>query len=185
MASGMSLRDDESVRPATESDLKGCAVVLKEWLESSPHLTAGQNYDPNDDHEAFLRGVFKADDEAIFVAVDKDGIQGFVTLRAHRRRNSDLVGKVGVFIRKLLSAVGMTRGMGNSKVGTLDHIVIRPGKRSSYMSLALFRELTAWCRQRGLTAIEGTIWSENTDSLRLGKLLGFKPVRVLVRKELS
>lgn len=179
----LQLREGESVRPGRESDVPECARILQEWLESAAEMVAGQNYDPNDDHEAFLRSVLKAEDETMFVAKDSDGVQGFVTLRAHRRRNRDLIGRVGNFARNILSRAARTGQQQN--VGIVDHIVMREGKRTTYMTLALLHELTEWCQQRGLRAIEGTIWADNKAMLRLGEYLGYRPVRVLVRKELS
>ena len=42
-----------------------------------------------------------------------------------------------------------------------------------------------WCKERDLVALEGTVWAANDRVLRISEIVGFKPVRVLIRKELT
>ena len=147
-------------------------------------MMAGQNYSPNFDREAHLRKKLNTEDEAFFVAEDADGIQGFVTIRGHSRRNSDVISRIGARVRNILSK-GRLSTQPTRNVASIDHIIMNPDKRTNYLALGLLKATMQWCKERKLSAIEGTVWSGNSGVLKVGEVVGFKPVRVLLRKDLT
>lgn len=174
----------QHIRAAEPADIAICALMLREWLESAQDMAIGQVIDTSANREAELGRVLSDPDSRIFVAEDEDGVQGFISGRVNDGPRADFLSRTGMLIRRLTgnSSRGQRR---TTPVGVLDHVVVRPGKRSNYMSLALFKALSEWFRERGISAIEATVWTANTRVLRISERVGFKPVRVLVRKELE
>lgn len=147
-------------------------------------MATGQQIDHDFDYAADLRRILNNPAHRIFVSIDSDGIQGFVSGRIGKGPNKDLISRVGNSIRRILGRVPRTNER-SSDVGVVDQVVIRPGRRSNYMSLGLFRALMAWFEEEGVAAVEASVWSANTTILKLSEYMGFKPVRVLLRKELN
>lgn len=183
MQTSVALPRNQRVRLAELQDIPACAEIFGEWLASAAWMAVGQDLDLSVDHAENLKSRLDNQDEAMFVAEDEDGIHGFVIVRAGTTPRTDIIHKLGSFARKILGRPHRPRG--NAQTATLEEIVVKPGRRNSYMSLALFNAATAWCKDRQFTAIEGAVWAANERIIRVSERIGFKPVRVLLRKELD
>ena len=128
----------QHVRPATQRDIPVCAVLFKEWAESAASQAQGQQLDPTYDYAGDLASRLNRENEVMFVAEDDGEIHGFIVIRAGTHRKNDLIDRVGRIVRKMLRRT-VSGSYGNSHTATLEQVVVKPGSRNNYMSLALLR----------------------------------------------
>jgi GNAT superfamily N-acetyltransferase len=106
--------------------------------------------------------------------------------------------KVGVFVATLPSgdpAIGFARVVDVQtpegsvllprRFGLVDELVVMPEHRRAGVARALLAEVDAWARQRGIGALEVTVWAFNQAARELYVKEGFSIMRHYLRKSLA
>ena len=106
--------------------------------------------------------------------------------------------KVGVFVATLPSfddAVGFARVLDVQtpdgsvllprRFGLVDELVVMPEHRRAGVATALLLEVEAWARQRGIGALEVTVWAFNNAARELYAKEGFSIFRHYLCKSLE
>jgi GNAT superfamily N-acetyltransferase len=106
--------------------------------------------------------------------------------------------KVGVFVATLPSgdpAIGFARVVDvqipegsvllSRRFGLVDELVVMPEHRRAGVARALLLEVDAWARQRGIGALEVTVWAFNQAARELYVKEGFAIMRHYLRKSLA
>jgi len=105
---------------------------------------------------------------------------------------------VGVFVATLPSvdhAIGFARVVDVQtpdgsvllprRFGLVDELVVMPEHRRAGVASALLVEVEAWARQRGIGALEVTVWAFNQAARELYAKEGFSILRHYLRKSLT
>jgi len=66
----------------------------------------------------------------------------------------------------------------------VDNVVVEEGHRGKGIGTRLLEGATEWARNRGLSSIQLTVWSQNTEAIRLYRRLGFAVVIQRMEKAL-
>jgi GNAT superfamily N-acetyltransferase len=106
--------------------------------------------------------------------------------------------KVGIFVATLPSvdpAIGFVRVVDVQtpdggvllprRFGLVDELVVMPEHRRAGVANALLVEVEAWARQRGIGALEVTVWAFNHSARELYAKEGFSILRHYLRKSLA
>jgi len=106
--------------------------------------------------------------------------------------------KVGIFVAMLSSgapAIGFARVVDvqtpdgsvllSRRFGLVDELVVMPEHRRAGVARALLVAVEAWARQRGLGALEVTVWAFNQAARELYVNEGFSIMRHYLRKPLA
>jgi len=155
------------VRPATESDIARLLQMYRELDET--HRSQHPEFFPP--------------------TIDRD---------AARIANTLADPKVGVFVAMLSSgdpAVGFARIVDVQtpdgsvllprRFGLVDELVVMPEHRRAGVARALLVEAEAWARQRGIGALEVTVWAFNQAARELYVNEGFSIMRHYLRKSIA
>ena len=154
------------------------------WLKEASPMAIGQQIEAGSDWRKYFTAILRRPDMSIFVAEVGGRAEGFVVGRIGNTGQADLIHRIGKVVRTVLQRRA-TRIARPRTVGIVDHLFMSPSSRNPYMAYDMMNAQFDWFREQGVTAVEGVIWSMNDTTLKMSKYLGFKPVRVMVRKELA
>jgi len=172
------------IRPAAPSDTERLGELFGKWIRSAEDMAVGQELNVDEDWSRYFTGMLRSDGIHVLVAELDGEVVGFVVGRVNQTGRSDLVHKVGKFVRKALRQLPPDI-VKSRRVGVVEEIYVDPDIRGVAVAYDLVDELMTWFKLQGLAAIEGHMWARNQTQLRLAKYMGFEPIRIMVRKELD
>jgi L-amino acid N-acyltransferase YncA len=175
---------DYIIRPARTADIPQIGSLYSDWMKLAPDMAVGQQLQTGNDWERYFGSMLRRDDMCVFVAETGDVVSGFIVGRAGNTGQADFIHRAGKIVRRFLGRRNQ-RLVRPRTVGVIDHVYVAPDVRNHYLGYELMNACLDWFRGRGLTAAEGVIWSLNENTLKLARFLGFKPIRVMLRKELE
>lgn len=88
---------------------------------------------------------------------------------------------IGLSRATLWEESGMVKGC---KIVCLDSLYVLPEYRHQGIATKLFRQVESWATEKGATRLELHAWSFNTSALALYEVMGMKPQRFVLEKNL-
>jgi ribosomal protein S18 acetylase RimI-like enzyme len=173
-----------TIRPARAADAPRIGALYGDWMKLAPEMAVGQQLQTDTDWTRYFGSKLGRDDMCVFVAEVDNAVTAFIVGRAGNTGQADFINRAGKVVRRVLGRRN-SRLAKPRKVGVIDHVYIDPDVRNPYLGYDLLNACLDWFKGKGLTAAEGVVWSLNDTTLRVAKFLGFKPIRVMLRKELE
>lgn len=171
-----------TIRPATAADAEALAEMFRLEAESQSALSGAFSLDPNADWRAYARERIARVRGCVLVAAEGEALIGFVDCRlpATDSRKSWRL-RLRRWLRPRVEqadlAVRPARAFIESIWVSVEHR--RRGAGSALLAEAL-RQL----RERGASAVEGSIWWGNATSYAMSQKAGFTPLRTIVQWKL-
>lgn len=172
-----------TIRAAQPADFGPLAVLFKDCAFQESVIALGHQLDASINWQAYVGERSRRADTRIFLAETPNGIAGFVEARI-----SD-PGRASFKRRALRTAKRILRGEQTSlakprRVGVIEQVYIDESARNPYLGYDLFNAALDWFKSNNLPAAEGVVWSQNEDVMKMARYIGFKPTRIVFRKEL-
>jgi ribosomal protein S18 acetylase RimI-like enzyme len=106
---------------------------------------------------------------------------GFFVAEVESEAHAIVVGFVRVTdVRTPENAILLSR-----RFGLIDDLIVTEGHRRSGIASALLRAAETWARDRGISALEVTVWAFNQAAQELYASQDFHPLRHYLRKNLD
>ncbi len=177
-----------TVRRASSGDLAELARLFKEEAEHEAELSQGVfAFDAEFDWLAFAEQALNRSKSAVFVYVTPQRVSGLIYTRAV---NEASVRSDSPLKRVAAKVLGRSRPVRpasatNSVYGMIEHVYVEPASRRSNAALGLFNAVNRWATESGIDELRGLVWAENVPTDRFVQALGFRPLRIMYRKELK
>ncbi len=152
-----------TIRKLREDDIDGICALWKEFARLREGFTKAKilNDDAADYFFGYATGLLQRKDTLTLVADDGGEVVGY--LIAQKQRKPPIYH--------------------HTRVAYLSDTFVRDGYRGKGILKSFLQELTTWCKQEDLTAIDVQLFQENKDAIDVYHRLGFRDYRVLLRHE--
>lgn len=153
------------IRKLKEDDVDGICGLWKEFAALREGFTKAKilNDDAADYFFGYATGLLQRKDTLTLVAEDAGGLVGY--LIATKQRKPPIYH--------------------HTRVAYLSDTYVRESHRGQGILRRFLDELTAWCKQEGLTAIDVQLFQGNEEAVEVYHRLGFHDYRLLLRHEVT
>ncbi len=139
------------------------------------------------DWHEYIAARLRRPHAAILVAERNGEIVGYIDIRIAQQGVPPRRRGLKAATRRLLNRARKTQPsvLGYRRYGFIEDVYVAPSSRRTGAGIALKLHESAerWFEQRHAGHVEGTVATSNAEVLELARKLGFRPVRVLIRKE--
>ncbi|MCB0209251.1 MAG: GNAT family N-acetyltransferase [Anaerolineae bacterium] len=173
-----------SIRPATQQDLPQLTELIRQEVLLQQQFAGCFQLASGVDWAAYTEVKLRNPNTEILVAEKNGQLTGYIDLQLIRpgENGSPSLLKAGKKRLKQLLPGNRNANTGQPPIGFIEDVFVKDSVRKTSLGLGvkLFRSGLEWFAAQGVREVQGTIWINNKNSLKVFQKLGSESVRLLM-----
>jgi ribosomal protein S18 acetylase RimI-like enzyme len=173
-------RHKKYIRPADQDDLPQLVELVKNQIMYQQSLANSFELNPDLNWAQYVSSINNNRSAVHIVAEKNNHLVGFLEAWIYQR---GVYGIRGYFLSlgKRIIFPTMKRP---EPFGVMEHIYVLPEFRNTDVAQNLVLGIVHWFRDKGVEDVLASIWANNESTLRIARVIGFKPIKIILCKSI-